>query len=105
MVKYVDQQSFTDDVLKSDIPVLVDFFADWCGPCKMMAPILDELSDELEGKIAICKVNVDANPDLAQTYRIMNIPAMYIFKNGEVAEKIIGSVPKSSLLATLEKHI
>lgn len=105
MVKHLDHQSFTTEVLKASVPVLVDFYADWCGPCKMMAPILDEIDTQLGDKVSVCKVNVDNNMDLAQTYRIMNIPAMFIFKNGEIAEKIIGATSKSNLVSLLEKHM
>lgn len=105
MVKKLTQQSFSEEVLQSKVPVLVDFYADWCGPCKMMAPILDAVADELGDKASICKVNVDECMDLAQTYRIMNIPAMFIFKNGEVVEKIIGASPKSNIVSQLEKHM
>ncbi|MCI6018706.1 MAG: thioredoxin [Clostridiales bacterium] len=105
MVKHLDNQSFTTEVLKASVPVLVDFYADWCGPCKMMAPILDEIDTQLGDKVSVCKVNVDNNMDLAQTYRIMNIPAMFIFKNGEIAEKIIGATSKSNLVSLLEKHM
>lgn len=105
MVKKLTQQSFSEEVLQSKVPALVDFYADWCGPCKMMAPILDAVADELGDKASICKVNVDECMDLAQTYRIMNIPAMFIFKNGEVVEKIIGASPKSNIVSQLEKHM
>ena len=105
MVKHLDHQSFTTEVLQESVPVLVDFYADWCGPCKMMAPILDEIDAQLGDKVSVCKVNVDQNMDLAQTYRIMNIPAMFIFKNGEIAEKIIGATSKSNLVSLLEKHM
>jgi len=105
MVKHLDTHSFTDEVLNASVPVLVDFYADWCGPCKMMAPVLDELDQELAGKASICKVNVDNNMPLAQTYKIMNIPAMFIFKNGEIVEKIIGATSKTNLLSLIEKHI
>lgn len=105
MVKHLDHQSFSEEVLKASVPVLVDFYADWCGPCKMMAPLLDDLAEEIDGKAIICKVNIDENMELAQTYKIMNIPAMFIFKDGEIADRIIGATSKSSLLSALEKHM
>lgn len=105
MVKKLNEQNFTEDVLKASVPVLVDFYADWCGPCKMMAPILDAVAGELGDKAGICKVNIDECMNLAQTYRIMNIPAMFIFKNGEVVEKIIGATSKNNIVTLLEKHM
>lgn len=105
MVKHIDNQSFSNEVLESTVPVLVDFYADWCGPCKMMAPILDEIDSELGAAVSVCKVNVDECMALAQQYNIMNIPAMFVFKNGEIVEKVIGAAPKSSLVDLLKKHM
>ncbi len=97
MAHLFTEETFHEEVLQSDVPVLVDFYADWCGPCKMMSPIIDELSQDFEGKVKIGKVNTDNNRKLTEKYNIMSIPAMYIFKNGEVADQIIGAVPKSVL--------
>lgn len=93
--------NFQDEVIKSDVPVLVDFYADWCGPCKMIAPIVEQLAGEYEGKVKIGKLDVDASGVTAQTYRVMSIPTLLIFKNGEVVDTIVGAVPKNQLEAKL----
>ena len=97
----VDEGTFDQVVLQSDIPVLVDFWAVWCGPCRAVAPILDQISIEQEGKLRIVKLNVDENPNLAAKYRITSIPAMKVFKGGEEVREIIGAVPKT----VLEEHL
>jgi thioredoxin len=94
--KFTDE-NFKSEALTSDKPVLVDFYADWCGPCKMMAPVIDELASEYEGTVKIGKLNVDENPETTRTYRVMSIPTMIIFKNGEAVDKVIGVVPKDVL--------
>ncbi|MDD3679265.1 MAG: thioredoxin [Candidatus Shapirobacteria bacterium] len=86
----VDQQSFTKEVLESDRLVLVDFWAPWCGPCQMMGPILDNLEQDLVGKIKIVKVNIDQNQDLASQYNIMSIPALFLFQNGQIVKQWLG---------------
>ncbi len=94
--------NFEELVLKSDKPVLVDFWAEWCGPCRMVAPIVSEISTEYEGKAVVGKLDVDSNPEVAQKYGIRNIPTILFFKNGEVADKQVGAVPKSMLTAKIE---
>ena len=102
MVLKFTTADFQKEVLESNIPVLVDFYADWCGPCKMMSPVLDQLSAELEGKIKIGKVNVDDEPELAGQFKVMSIPNFVLIKNGQVVDQVIGAVPKAQMLAKLQ---
>lgn len=101
--KFTDE-NFKKEALESNIPVLVDFYADWCGPCKMVAPIVAELAGEYEGVFKIGKLNVDEEPDTAGNYRVMSIPTMMIFKDGKAVETIVGAVPKKAILDKLEAH-
>ncbi|MBE6020787.1 MAG: thioredoxin [Clostridiales bacterium] len=96
-IKYPNIDSFEAEVLKSDIPVLVDFYADWCGPCQSIAPILNELAEQYDGKLKICKINVDENQKLAISHQVMSIPTMLIFKGGEIKDRIVGAMPKPVL--------
>ncbi len=97
--------SFKKDVLESDKPVLVDFWAPWCGPCRMVGPILEELSKEFAGKIKIGKVNVDENSKVAGQYGVMSIPTLLFFKGGKVSEQLVGALPKQELKKKIEEHI
>jgi thioredoxin 1 len=94
--------NFQQEALESNIPVLVDFYADWCGPCKMVAPIVSELAEQYEGVIKIGKLNVDNEPETAEKYRVMSIPTMIIFKDGKAVDTIVGAVPKKALQDKLE---
>lgn len=98
-------ENFEEEVLKSDKPVLVDFYADWCGPCKMMAPVLDELSGEKADKLTIYKINVDHNPEVAGRYRVMSIPTMILFKGGEAVATVMGAMPKAELWSKIESFV
>ncbi len=91
-------QNFEKEVLKSELPVLVDFWAPWCGPCQMMAPIIEELAKELEGKVKVGKLNVDENPQMAEKYKVMGIPTLIYFQNGEVVKSITGLRDKEEIL-------
>lgn len=105
MVNQFTSDNFESEVLKSDKPVFVDFFADWCGPCKMMSPVIDKLSDEFDGKIKVGKINVDDNPELAEKYGVMSIPNMVFFKNGEVVDRVIGAIPKAAMKQKFEQNV
>ena len=101
-VTHVGDADFDASVLQSDEPVLVDFWAEWCGPCKMIGPSLEEISDELAGKVVIAKINIDENPDAPGQYGVRGIPTMILFKNGEAAATKVGAAPKSALKGWIE---
>ena len=101
----VTDQDFDEKVLQSDVPVLVDFWADWCMPCKMIAPIVEELSNEYDGKAAFVKLDVDANPSTAMTYGVRSIPTLLVFKGGQPVDQIVGAVPKGALKKKLDSAL
>lgn len=104
-VKEISDAAFDEEVLKSPVPVLVDFWAPWCGPCKSIAPVLDELAKEFAGKLKVVKVNVDDNPNTPTQYNVRGIPNLIFFKGGSVVEQIVGAVPKDQLIAAINKVI
>ena len=95
--------NFEEEVLKSEIPVLVDFYADWCGPCKMMAPIVESLAESFDGKVKVGKLNIDEEMDIAQKYRVMSIPTFIVFKGGQALETSVGAMSKDDLEKKLQK--
>ncbi len=100
----VSSESWEDDVLNSDRPVLVDFWAAWCGPCKMVAPVLDELAGEMGDKVRVAKLNVDENQEIALKYGVRGIPTFILFKDGEVADRMTGAMPKSAFEQLIERN-
>jgi thioredoxin 1 len=104
-VKAVTDSSFDADVLKSDLPVLVDFWAEWCGPCKMVAPILEEIGKDYEGKLVVAKINVDENTNVPAKHGIRGIPTMILFKNGAVVAQKVGAAAKSQLTAWIDSQL
>lgn len=104
-IQDLSTSTFDEVVKAADTPVVVDFWAEWCGPCKMITPILEELAAEQAGKITVAKLNVDENPDLAMRYNVMSIPTLLVFKDGEVAKRLVGAKPKSALLQELSEFL
>ena len=103
--EHVNDQNFQEKVLESDLPVVVDFWAEWCSPCKLIAPILEEIAQEYEGKLKVAKLDVDHNPGTAMAYGVMSIPTLILFKNGEPVERLVGYMPKPRLLSRLAPHL
>lgn len=103
-IKQITLENF-DSVVNGSLPVLVDFWAPWCGPCRSLSPIVDEVADELAGKITVAKCNVDDNQDLAMKFGVMSIPTLIVFKNGKEIDRSVGALPKARLQALLEKHL
>jgi len=101
----VTDTNFESEVLQSSIPVLVDFSAAWCGPCKQIAPLIDELAAEYEGRVKVTKIDIDESPQTAQQYGIRGVPSLYVFKGGEVVERQVGAVPKAKIAALMNKAL
>lgn len=101
----VTDSSFKQEVLESEAPVLVDFWAPWCGPCRMVAPVVEEIAEQYDGKVKVVKVNTDENPSVASQYGIRSIPTLMIFKGGQRVDMVVGAVPKTTLANTLEKYL
>jgi len=101
----VTDANFETEVLKSSLPVLVDFWAPWCGPCRAVAPVVEEIANDYKGKLKVLKLNTDENPKTAQSYRISGIPSLMVFKNGQPVEQVVGAVPKTTISSAVEKHI
>ena len=102
---HLDEKNFDAEVVKSSLPVLVDFWAEWCGPCKMIGPIIEQLAVELQGKMKVGKVNVDEASELAGQFNVMSIPTLLIFKDGKPVDQIVGAMPKDRLLAKLKAYL
>jgi len=98
----ITKENFNSEVLKSDVPVLIDFWAPWCGPCRALSPLIDEIAEEANGKFKVGKVNVDEQPELASKFSVMSIPTLVVMKNGELVNKTVGSRPKEQLLSLIE---
>jgi len=105
LIQHVTDESFEREVLKSDTPVLVDYWAEWCGPCKQIAPMLEDVAKQYQGRVKVAKVNIDDNPDVPHKYNIRGIPTLMLFKNGNVEAMKVGALPKSALTAFLDSHI
>ncbi len=101
----VTDATFKEEVIESDVPVLVDFWAPWCGPCRMVAPVVDEISEQYKGQVKVVKINTDDNPNVASQYGIRSIPTLMVFKGGQRVDMVVGAVPKTTLASTLDKYL
>ncbi|WP_217126611.1 thioredoxin TrxA [Hydrogenophilus thiooxidans] len=104
-IHHVSDATFEQEVVKSEMPVLLDFWAEWCGPCKMIAPILDEIADAYAGKLKVCKLNIDDNPETPSKFGVRGIPTLMLFKNGNVEATRVGALSKSQLTAFIDSHL
>ncbi len=104
-VKEVSDSSFDGDILKSSVPVLVDFWAPWCGPCRSVAPIVDDLANQYAGKLKVAKINVDESTEVAMRYQITSIPTFILFKNGQVADRALGALPRSEFVKLIDRNL
>lgn len=104
MVMHINETNF-NEVINSDKPVVVDFWAPWCGPCKMLGPVIEEIANDLDDKITVVKINVDENEKIAMDYKVFSIPTVMVFKNSKVIDEFVGFMPKPAIMAKLEKHI
>ncbi len=105
MVQKIDINNFDTEVINSDKVTVVDFFADWCGPCRKLSPIIEEIEQELSDKVKFTKINTDDNVQLAQNYQISGIPTLLVFKNGELVQRMVGLMPKNAIITNIEKHL
>ena len=105
MALNVTDANFEQEILKSDIPTLIDFWAPWCAPCQMVAPVVEEIAKKYKDKLKVCKINVDEAPDTASRYGIMSVPTLAIFKDGKIADQIVGALPKSEIEPTIKQYI
>ena len=105
MVQKIDVESFNSKVINSEKMTIVDFYADWCGPCRKLSPIMDEIEQELSDKIKFTKINTDENIDAAREYQVSGLPTLLLFKDGKVVERMVGLMPKNSIITNIEKHL